>query len=166
MYKVKVNNDAEQELEFSAGDFTIDGKKGSWDKIAIGNQRFHIIKDNRSFTCEVLKFTKEKKTFTIRVNGTVYTVQIKDPFDLLLKQLGMESTATYKVNVIKAPMPGLVLKVMVEEGQKVNAGDSILILEAMKMENVIKSPGSGIIKAIKVHAKDAVEKNQVLIELK
>lgn len=166
MYKVTVNNDPEKELEFSANDFTIDGKKGTWDKISIGHQRFHIIKDNRSFSCEVLRITKEKKTVTIRVNGTSYNVQVKDPFDLLLKQLGMESTTAHKVNVIKAPMPGLVLKIMVSEGQEVQAGDSILILEAMKMENIIKSPGTGTIRKISVNAKDAVEKNQVLVEFK
>ncbi|MEP7127256.1 MAG: acetyl-CoA carboxylase biotin carboxyl carrier protein subunit [Chitinophagales bacterium] len=166
MFKVTVNTDQEQEIVLSGNDFTINGQQGTWDKISIGNQRFHIVKDNRSYTCEVLQFVKEKKTFSIRVNGTVYQVHVKDRFDALLKQLGMEETAVHKINVIKAPMPGLVLKVIVTEGQEINDGDSVLILEAMKMENVIKSPGTGIVNTIKVKAKDAVEKNQVLIELK
>ncbi|MBK9731083.1 MAG: acetyl-CoA carboxylase biotin carboxyl carrier protein subunit [Chitinophagaceae bacterium] len=166
MFKVTVNTDQEREIELSGNDFTINGRQGTWDKISIGNHRFHIVKDNRSYTCEVLQFVKEKKTFSIRVNGTVYQVQVKDRFDALLKQLGMEEAAVHKINAIKAPMPGLVLKVIVTEGQEINAGDSVLILEAMKMENVIKSPGTGIVKNIKVKAKDAVEKNQVLIELK
>lgn len=166
MYKVTVDNDKEQEIELSGNDFTIDGKQGSWDKISIGNRRFHVVKDNRSFTCEVLQAVKEKKTFTIRVNGNIYQVKVKDRFDALLKELGMEGAAVHKVNSIKAPMPGLVLKVMVQVEQEIKEGDSVLILEAMKMENVIKSPGAGIVKAIKVVAKDAVEKNQVLVELK
>lgn len=73
--------------------------------------------------------------------------------------------ATHKVNVIKAPMPGLVLKIMISENQDINEGDSVLILEAMKMENVIKSPGTGKVKIIKVKERDAVEKNEVLVEL-
>lgn len=166
MYKVTVNNAAEKEITFSGNEFTVDGKQGYWDKIAIGPHRFHILKDRQSFTCEVLQFDREKKSFTIRVNGSNCQVHVKDRFDDLLKQLGMEGAAMHKVNSIKAPMPGLVLKVIVEEGQEINAGDSVLILEAMKMENVIKSPGTGIIKTIRVSAKDAVEKNQVLVELK
>ena len=62
-------------------------------------------------------------------------------------------------------MPGLVLKLMAKEGDEIKTGDSLLILEAMKMENVIKSRGEGKIKHIRVKERDAVEKNQVLIEL-
>lgn len=165
MFKVSVNNEREQEIKFTGNKFTINGKSGTWDKIAMGNKRFHIVKDNQSYTCEVLQFVKEKKSFSIRVNGTVYEVQVKDRIDALLKQLGMEANAVNKVNVIKAPMPGLVLKVLVVAGQELIEGDSVLILEAMKMENVIKAPGPGKVNSIKVKAKDAVEKNQVMVEL-
>ncbi|MNF13023.1 Glutaconyl-CoA decarboxylase subunit gamma [compost metagenome] len=65
---------------------------------------------------------------------------------------------------IKAPMPGLVLNVIVESGQEVNKGDNLLILEAMKMENIIKSPSSGIVKKILVTKGDKVEKNEILIQ--
>lgn len=166
MHKVTVNSDPEREIVLSGNEFAIDGMEGTWDKVEIGARRFHIVKDNKSYTCEVIDYLKEKKSFIIRVNGTIYRVGVKDRFDALLKQLGMESTSVAKVNSIKAPMPGLVLRIMVEEGQEIKQGDSILILEAMKMENIIKSPGSGTVKAIKVAAKDAVEKNHVLIEFK
>jgi biotin carboxyl carrier protein len=62
-------------------------------------------------------------------------------------------------------MPGLVISILVEEGQEVQKGDSLLILEAMKMENVIKAAGKGVVKSIKVQQKNAVEKNQILIEM-
>ncbi|HNM32873.1 MAG TPA: biotin/lipoyl-binding protein, partial [Chitinophagales bacterium] len=65
----------------------------------------------------------------------------------------------------KAPMPGLVLDILVEAGQAVNKGDNLIILEAMKMENIIKASGSGTVKSIHVQKKDAVEKNQLLIEM-
>jgi biotin carboxyl carrier protein len=61
-------------------------------------------------------------------------------------------------------MPGLIVDIKVEAGQEVKKGDPILILEAMKMENIIKSPGDGVVKAIKVNPRDNVEKNQVLIQ--
>jgi biotin carboxyl carrier protein len=62
-------------------------------------------------------------------------------------------------------MPGLVLKLFVKEGDEIKEGDSHLILEAMKMENVIKSPGNGKVKLIRVTERSAVEKNQELIEV-
>jgi biotin carboxyl carrier protein len=78
--------------------------------------------------------------------------------------MGMSSATANKVNNIKAPMPGLIINLKVAEGDTVKAGDQLLILEAMKMENILKSPGDGVIKKIKVKKGDSVEKNQVLIE--
>ena len=60
-------------------------------------------------------------------------------------------------------MPGLVLDVKLNVGDSVEKGDSILILEAMKMENVLKSPAEGVVKSIHINKGDAVEKNQLLI---
>lgn len=61
-------------------------------------------------------------------------------------------------------MPGLILDILVEEGQEVNEEDQLVILEAMKMENVITSPRNGVIKKIGVSKGDAVDKKQMLIE--
>ncbi|MDX1317201.1 MAG: acetyl-CoA carboxylase biotin carboxyl carrier protein subunit, partial [Xanthomarina gelatinilytica] len=72
--------------------------------------------------------------------------------------------ASKKVNEIKAPMPGLILDIHVKEGQEVKEDDALLILEAMKMENVLTSPRDGIIKSISVSKNDTVDKNQLLIE--
>jgi biotin carboxyl carrier protein len=69
------------------------------------------------------------------------------------------------MNTVKAPMPGLVLNIVVEPGQTVEKGDPMIILEAMKMENVIKAAGEGRVKAIKVQKGMAVDKGQLLIEL-
>ena len=60
-------------------------------------------------------------------------------------------------------MPGLILEIKVQPGQEVKKGDPIMILEAMKMENILKSPGDGVVREIKVAVKQNVEKNQVLI---
>jgi biotin carboxyl carrier protein len=76
----------------------------------------------------------------------------------------MSNATAAKVSDIKAPMPGLIVAIKVEEGQTVAKGDPIMILEAMKMENILKSPGDGVVKAIKVKLRDNVEKGQVLIQ--
>jgi biotin carboxyl carrier protein len=68
------------------------------------------------------------------------------------------------MNELKAPMPGLVVDFLVEIGQEVQTGDKLMILEAMKMENVIKASGQGIVKKINVIKGQSVEKSQILIE--
>ena len=82
----------------------------------------------------------------------------------MLKQLGMESAFGNKIKDIKAPMPGLVLNILVYEGLEVSKGDNILVLEAMKMENIIKSPSNGKISKILVSPGGKVEKNQILVQ--
>jgi biotin carboxyl carrier protein len=82
----------------------------------------------------------------------------------LLHSLGLDSLASKKVNDIKAPMPGMVLNILVTEGQEVKKGDGLIVLEAMKMENILKSPTDGVIKKIAITKGVAVEKNQLLIQ--
>lgn len=165
MLKVSTAKKAQKQIEFSSGGIQVDGQIVDWDLVTIGDRRFHVLMNAHSYTCEVVSADARKKSFEIKVNGVLHTAEVQDQFDELLKKLGMDKAATHKVNVIKAPMPGLVLKIMISENQDINEGDSVLILEAMKMENVIKSPGTGKVKIIKVKERDAVEKNEVLVEL-
>ena len=76
----------------------------------------------------------------------------------------MDNINNQKVNELKAPMPGLVLSIMVQPGDSVVKGDGLMVLEAMKMENIIRTPADGIVKSVDVKKSDAVEKNQVLIK--
>jgi biotin carboxyl carrier protein len=164
MLKVKVNNKKEHAVVFeNTSSGTIDNKPFSWDIIEVKDGSFHVIKNNRSFIVEVIKADQVEKSFLISVNGNKYQLNVKDKFDELLKSLGMDNLNISKVNEIKAPMPGLVLDIRVAEGDEVKKGDPILVLEAMKMENILKSPTDGIVKKINVKKGLAVEKNQVLI---
>jgi biotin carboxyl carrier protein len=98
------------------------------------------------------------------VNNNSYDVVINNALDQQIEALGFEIGSSKIVNDIKAPMPGLILEINVKEGQTVNEDDSLLILEAMKMENVITSPREGVIKSIKVNQGETVDKNSLLIE--
>ena len=69
------------------------------------------------------------------------------------------------INDIKAPMPGLILEVNVEEGAEVQEGDYLLVLEAMKMENTLTAPRDGVVKSVSIKKGETVEKNQLLIEM-
>ena len=85
-------------------------------------------------------------------------------FDLLLERLGMSNAAVAKVNELKAPMPGLIVDIRVQPGQAVLKGDPLLVLEAMKMENILKAPADGTVSSIKVTLRDNVQKGQVLVQ--
>lgn len=126
---------------------------------------YHLLHRGKAHHAQVLQADFQKKTITIKINSNRYEVKLEDHYDQLVKKLGLEANAAILVKEIKAPMPGLVLQVLAEAGQEIEVGDSLLILEAMKMENVIKAPGKGIIKAIHVEQGAAVEKGQLLIGL-
>ena len=98
------------------------------------------------------------------VNSNTYQVKIANKLDQLISKMGFSIGTNKQINKIKAPMPGLILDVMAKEGQVVKEDDALLILEAMKMENVIISQREGIIKTIAVKKGDAVDKNNLLIE--
>lgn len=68
--------------------------------------------------------------------------------------------------IIKAPMPGLVIRVLVEAGQTVNPGDPVVVLEAMKMENELKAPVAGTVERVEVRVGQAVEKGAVVVEVR
>lgn len=162
MYKAIVNDQA-LDVAFDGDQISIDDQSFEWDMVEIGNHSFHIIHQNKSYRAEVLSFNPTEKSITLRINGNKYSVNVKDKLDLLLERLGMDKLAANEVKDIKAPMPGLVLDVLVSEGDEVQKGDKLMILEAMKMENVIKAPGEGQVKSIKVKQGDSVDKNQVMI---
>jgi len=151
------------ELDTTGNLGLLNGEKFSWDVIKVKDNIYHIIKDNQSYNLEVLNINRVEKSFRIKVNGIKYKFNAKDKYDELLHNLGMDNMASSKVSELKAPMPGLVLEISVEGGQQVSKGDALLILEAMKMENVIKSPTDGVIKSISVNEGEIVEKNQLIL---
>ncbi len=102
---------------------------------------------------------------TLAINNDVFEIEVKDKTEQLLEIFNKGREEKFKDVVIKAPMPGLVLKILVNIGQKVEKGSSLLILEAMKMENEIKSYTTGVVKEIRVQEKTSVEKGDVLIIL-
>jgi len=134
------------------------------DIVKVREDVYSILKDGKSYKVELVKHLPEDKKLVVKVNNTSYTLDIKDKYDELLHSLGLDNLAAKKVNDIKAPMPGMVLNILVTEGQEVKKGDALIVLEAMKMENILKSPTDGIIKKIAITKGVAVEKNQLLIQ--
>jgi biotin carboxyl carrier protein len=164
MYKVKVDNKHDFNFEKTQGVWQLEGKDIAFDMIELGKTTFHVIKDNKSYTVEIVNHNVAEKSFQIKVNQTIYSLTVKDKYDELLHQLGLDKAMVTKVSNIKAPMPGLVLNILVEDGQEIKKGDALIVLEAMKMENILKSPTDGKVKKVAVKKGVAVEKGQILIE--
>lgn len=160
MIKVTVNGKEEFQIENN----TLNGTPVEWDLVEIRDNAFHIIRNNRGYNAAIVSFNAEEKSMVVNVNGNDYEISIKDKYDLLLQQLGISSKTVSQVKYIKAPMPGLIIHLAVKDGDDVKKGDTLLILEAMKMENVIKSPRDGKIKSINAELRKPVEKNQVIVE--
>ncbi|WP_291914791.1 biotin/lipoyl-containing protein [Chitinophaga sp. CB10] len=146
-------------------EITVDGQPVDWSAVALPGGDYSVIMDGFSYQAQVIKVDKEAKTVLLQINQQQYEVTIEEPIDQLLAAMGIKDAMAKKVNDIKAPMPGLVLKVLVEPGQAIRKGDPVLILEAMKMENVFKAAADAIVREIKVSERTAVEKGEVLIVL-
>jgi biotin carboxyl carrier protein len=163
MFKIRVNDQYDFELLSEKDGMLVNGRPIILDIHTVNRTSLHILYQNRSYNAELIELNKAEKTCSVRVNANVYTMSLSDQFDELLHKLGMDNLNASKVSELKAPMPGMVLKVLVAEGEEVKKGSNLLVLEAMKMENIIKSPADVVVKSIKVNPSDKVEKNQVMI---
>ena len=133
------------------------------DLIPTGTDTYHLLHGGKSYRVEVLDRDVNAKSLLLRLNGREHRLHLDDETDLLVRQLGLAAVTTTKSLDAVAPMPGLVLDVLVEAGQSVEAGTPLLVLEAMKMENVLKAEGAGTVRQIEVKKGQAVEKRQVLL---
>jgi len=155
-YTVKVNNNLE--ISISPKEFS------KLDIIKTSDSNYHILKNNKSYKAEIINSNFTDKTYKVTINNNSYNVKISSALDILIKDMGFTFGSTKHINSVKAPMPGLILDINVKVGQNVKENDALLILEAMKMENIITSPRDGVIKSISVNKGDAIEKGQLLIE--
>ncbi len=155
-FKVKVNNS----LEFDISDqdiIKLDAEK-------TGDNQYHVLQNSKPFKAELSDSNFNRKKYSIKVNNHSYDVDISNPLDILINELGFTFGSSKQINSIKAPMPGLILDIHVNIGQEVKEDEALLILEAMKMENVITSPRDGVIKSVNISKGDAIDKGHLLIE--
>jgi biotin carboxyl carrier protein len=131
----------------------------------LGNNVYQLVDKVSTEVVEVLNVDVALKQMTIRHRHTTYDLVFKNELDLVLDKMGIKRAVDNVSPDVKAPMPGKVIDVVVKEGDQIAKGDAILILEAMKMENVLKAEADCSIKKVLVSSAENVEKNQVLVEL-
>ena len=125
---------------------------------------FTISYNGKTFSGEILEENTESNLLKLKINHSVFTIRKKGELDDLIKRLGLDVQKVRALKELEAPMPGRIVNVAVKIGQQINVGDDILSLEAMKMENVLKAEGEGVVKSININTDDVVEKGEVLIE--
>lgn len=146
-----------QEGKFIAGDmqgnYTFEHVNGRY--ILRSGTKTYIL-DNVNYDGAFIEFT---------MNGVWHTVEVKDEQELLLDRLGFKTGAAAAEGILKAPMPGKILEIMVQEGDEVEKDQPLAILEAMKMENELKAPISGTIASISAEVGQSLEKNSPILEI-
>ena len=120
--------------------------------------------DGKSVVIEVLAIDLPLKTMTIRQQHTVYDLVFKDNLDMVLDKMGIKRSVDTISTDIKAPMPGKVIGIMVNPGDAVSKGDGILILEAMKMENIIRTDHDVTIEKIAFNEGEPVGIGQMIMK--
>jgi acetyl/propionyl-CoA carboxylase alpha subunit len=165
MTKVKINGSNELKIEQNGADLLINGSKKVFDLKQLHPGSYHLIYNGASYNVEVIRSNTKEKKHLIRLNGKVLDIQMQDRYDELLKELGMDAGSSARVGDLKAPMPGLVVDVPVKEGDQVKKGETLVILEAMKMENALKATVDATVKKVAVSKGKVVDKNEVLIYL-
>ncbi|MBR9861413.1 acetyl-CoA carboxylase biotin carboxyl carrier protein subunit [bacterium] len=162
MAKIKVQNQTIEIGKTKENAYSVNGKEVLSDLIKTDKNQYHLLLDNKSYLIEILKKDHLNGNLSLKVNGRVFETHHTFKLEELLKSMGL-SAGKKKQKDIKAPMPGLVLDILIEPGQEVKEGDDLIILEAMKMENVLKAPHEGVIGQISVEKQSKVDKNQVLL---
>ncbi len=142
------------------GQVTVNGEKVQCD-VQRGSraEHFSLIIEGRSHQ---IWLEPINGALRVHVGGFDFNVRVEDERLHRLRQIAVHETSSHEKGQIIAPMPGLVVKILVEPGQQIQKGQGIIIVEAMKMENEIRAPISGVVKEVKVQSRQAVEKGEIL----
>lgn len=162
MRYVTIINDRRFEIEVdNDGRVLIDGEERDVDFLNLGGSLFSLITENKSFEAVI---DDDEGRIAVMMRGRLFEAQVLDERAILLMQRrGGLAASSGEVN---APMPGLIVAVTAEVGGAVAKGETVIILESMKMQNELKSPVDGVVRAIHAEAGQAVDKNDLLAEIR
>ena len=153
------------QLESGSSGLLIGGKALSHEIHGNEGEGLTLGLEGRLHKIRLIGWSEDGQTIRARINGKAASLTLKTETDLLLEKMGLGSQAGAGSGKVKAPMPGLIVKVLIQPGAVVEKGQVLLNFEAMKMENQLKSPLSGTVKELKVTVGDKVEKGQLLVEI-
>lgn len=161
IYKIRVNN-KDIEIERSEGTYRFKNHKNTNYEIEPRGKEYHVIMDDKSYVIDLSGYSL-KSQFTAFCENLPNKVQYQSTLLTTTRNILLQSGKKANSDAVTSPMPGKVLKLLIQEGDTVTEDQPIVILEAMKMENVIKSSRDGEVKEVKVSEGDHVDKNQTII---
>ncbi len=156
--------DKEYVIEINrAGEVTVNGVPHVADMQSIGQSHlFSLLVDGRSYDVYI---DEQEERYLLVMQEGLFEVKVEDERTRRLAGLQRMPVAPVGEILIKAPMPGVVVDVPVVVGQEVAAGERVITLESMKMQNEFKSPRSGTVRSVRVRVGDRVEQNQILVTI-
>lgn len=155
-------NEHDIELSPKEGTFSSGDNEGTY-TFEFVNGRYILRTGTKTYKID--NINKEGSTIEFSMNGVWHSVDVKDEQELLLARLGFKTGAAATEGILKSPMPGKILEIMVAEGDEVEKDQPLAILEAMKMENELKAPVAGTIASISAEVGQSLEKNSPILEI-
>lgn len=142
---------------------SVDGKVYEVDFESVSGQPvYSLIVDGKSHEAYV---AQDDEHWQVLIRGRLYPILVEDEREKRLRSAAGGGVAETGEFLLRAPMPGLVVTILVEEGQPIQKGQVLLILESMKMQNELKSPRDGTMGRVRVKAGETVEQRQTLLSV-
>ncbi|MCF8435334.1 MAG: hypothetical protein K9G57_00690 [Ignavibacteriales bacterium] len=160
-YIVEIENSKKEISVLSSHEVELEGKKLTVNLSKLSDYYYLLKIENKIFEIIVAKTGEDN--YTLNIEGRIFEIGVKTRLKDIAEEYLKNKQKETRQDELKAPMPGLIINLKKNIGDGVVLGESLIVLEAMKMENDLKSPASGIIKEILVKKGEAVEKNQRLL---
>lgn len=157
-------NDTDHEIAVDLGDgsvsASVDGRPYELEVRELGSGEYLVLNGTNVFRCRVEQKQDSRQSFEVFLHGRGYDIKVVDPKRL---RSGQASAAHEHGSAeVVSPMRGKIVRVLVEQGSPVEAGDGIVVVEAMKMQNEMKSPKAGIVVSLTAEAGATVNAGDVL----
>ncbi len=138
----------------------LDDREFEVDLLRVDPALYSLLIGGRSYEIDLLEM---EDAFMVLVDGQPFRVEVQDEQQRRLRAAAGKGEARAGKRVVTAPMPGKVVKLLIRPGDAVNAGDGLIVVEAMKMENELKAPAAGTVKEVRVEEGKAVSGGETLI---
>jgi biotin carboxyl carrier protein len=144
------------------GGVTVNGEPREVDFLALGGSLYSLIMNDQSIAAVI---DEQHGTYEVQIGGRQFEAKVLDErSQLMLARTGAGMDESGEI-AIKSPMPGLIVSVLIKEGQEIEAGQTMVILESMKMQNELKAPRKGLVVRIHVTAGQTVEQKKTLVTI-
>jgi biotin carboxyl carrier protein len=156
-------NDRQFEVEITNdGQLFVNGEPRDYDFLSLGDSLYSFIMQNKSYEVVI---EERHGSYEVMLGGRLFTGSVLDErSQLMAARRGLGTLDSGEISIL-APMPGLIVDIPVQEGQEVEAGQTVVILESMKMQNELKAPRAGIVQRISVQPGQSVEQKKVLVTI-